>query len=684
MKRFLVAGAAIILAGGLQLGTAQTITAEKLVASARHKASIDGDLKAAIELYKQAVGVAGSNRALAADALIAMAECYQKLGDAEARKILEEVIRNYPDQKGAAAVARERLGTTSATASVRGDRVVWSGRDVDLFGNISPDGRYLTYVDWVKNATLMLRDLVANTSRPLTANTNDQLAQFSIFSRDGKQIAFEWQPAASAPVELRVAPLTSSGLLKARTIWSPGPDRPEATPLDWSPDGTLIAVLLRRSDTTALGVMTLDGSVRTLRSAGWRGLDRAVFSPDGKYLAYAVSADDERTRRHEVRIIAVDASHDVQVSGPAATNRVVGWSADGHVLFASDRSGSLALWAAPVAQGRPSGPLVVTRSDLSSARSLGLTPNGTLYVWKYSGAMHVSVAPFDLVRGEIVGAPTLQRFIDSRGRPRWSRDGKRLAYISCGPSGGGPCDISVWSAETNATVPVPHGLGYLNLPLLSPSGRQILTVGRDPKGQRGIHLIDVDSGATTMIMPEAQPRPVLLDWTATGDGFYYAVTRDGVRTLVERSIQSGAERVVQSSLPACLVRGQLSPDQRQFGCVVGESAQAALIVVPLSGGAPKTLIQAAEGELLNRWTWLPDSSGVIVDRSADFLSPVLWMATLSGGAPRKLNIDTSKWVEGGHFQVHPDGKHLSFVADVADPGSEVWALENILPRKSGK
>ena len=38
-----------------------------------------------------------------------MAECYQKLGDAESRKIYEQVVKDYADQKEAVTLARARL-----------------------------------------------------------------------------------------------------------------------------------------------------------------------------------------------------------------------------------------------------------------------------------------------------------------------------------------------------------------------------------------------------------------------------------------------------------------------------------------------------------------------------------------------------------------------------------------------
>ena len=110
-RRLLLVFVAMLAAAGWQLGAASQGTAagDRQLAAARHKATVEGDLKGAIGLYRQIVAGANDNRALAAQALLGMAECYQRLGDAEARKIYEEILRKS-GQQNAANVARERLG----------------------------------------------------------------------------------------------------------------------------------------------------------------------------------------------------------------------------------------------------------------------------------------------------------------------------------------------------------------------------------------------------------------------------------------------------------------------------------------------------------------------------------------------------------------------------------------------
>jgi len=70
----------------------------------------NGDLKQAIALYEQAAQTAGSDRALAAKALLRMAGAREKLGeDAEAASAYAGLVRAYPEQRAAVAVAQDRL-----------------------------------------------------------------------------------------------------------------------------------------------------------------------------------------------------------------------------------------------------------------------------------------------------------------------------------------------------------------------------------------------------------------------------------------------------------------------------------------------------------------------------------------------------------------------------------------------
>src|SRR5690348_1387207 len=124
--------------------------AELLMEAAHQKQLVEGQLEQAIQLYKRIVQEHSGNHTLAAKALLEMGQCYEKLGNTEARKAYERLLRDYGDQNEAAAQARTRLAAISSKvasgSSEMVTRRVWAGPDVDAQGSVSPDGRYLSYV----------------------------------------------------------------------------------------------------------------------------------------------------------------------------------------------------------------------------------------------------------------------------------------------------------------------------------------------------------------------------------------------------------------------------------------------------------------------------------------------------------------------------------------------------------
>src|ERR1051326_8671103 len=141
MKRVFRIAIAALFGAGLLLAQANR-TAEADLKTAQHIAEVEGDLNGAIKAYSSIVAKYKSDRAVAAIALMRMAECYQKMGKAEARKIYEQVVRDYADQKEAVAQARAALGAGSAARSgTLTARQIWKGAEVNVTSSLGPDGR---------------------------------------------------------------------------------------------------------------------------------------------------------------------------------------------------------------------------------------------------------------------------------------------------------------------------------------------------------------------------------------------------------------------------------------------------------------------------------------------------------------------------------------------------------------
>jgi Tol biopolymer transport system component len=685
MTRLLVICVAALIAFSMPIAHAQqgVAQAEKLLASAQHKAAIDGDLKGAIEDYRKAIAAAGNNRPLVAQALLRMAECHRQLGSAEAQAIYARLLRDYSDQKDIAAAARTRLTGTVGRGAVRGDRSLWVGDDADGFGTISPDGRYLTYTAWADRGQLAIRDLSTGVNHRLTDGGGS--TSFSAISRDGKQVAYQWWVSNAAPAgepfpdQLRVAKLTGTAISDVRPLLG-NPDIINAAPYDWSPDNKWIAASLTRRDRTRqIALVDAEtGSLRILKSLDWKEPTKIFFSPDGRYLGYDLMTSDARDERH-VFILAVDGSREFTAVDHPSQNIIMGWSPDGaYVLFASDRSGSYGLWSVRVDDGRPNGAVALLKPDIAASWSLGLTATGTMYVWKSASPVFVQVSSVDLNAGKLTSSPqNFQQFITSRGRPEWSPTGDRLAYQSCNPLGAGPCTLWIQSMDTGSRRELRPKLGYFFFPRWSPDGRELLVRGRDLKGRNdGLYRIDAATGETGLI---ATPNPgeSSPEWAPDGKHIYY---RRG-STIIGRNIATGDEREavrIPSDRPGQIV---MSPDGRHVAYLALEAGGRGLFMIPVAGGEPRLLIARKTPErLTDRFDWTADGTALVIAiRREDNGENALWFVPVDGRPARRLEIDVAKWAILDGFKFDRSGKRVAFVAQAGEPGAEIRALENFLP-----
>jgi Tol biopolymer transport system component len=689
MKRLfpiLIATAAVAAVAGVRAQQSAS-QLEKGFASAEHAATVDGDLKGAIEQYKTIVSRAGTDRETAARALLRMAECYQKLGDVQARAIYQELVGKYADQREVATIARERLGRA---APIRGrsatQRAVWTGPYVDLFGQVSPDGRYITFVDWVRSLNLMVHDVTTDTDRALTnlepiapSWTWHGESEWSVISKDGKQVAYAWIGKSGPPRELRVVPLHGNAATDSRRILITTVETRFFGAMDWSPDGQWIAAVLQRTDGTGqialIGVA--DGSLSVLKTTGWRGPERIFFSPDSKFIAYDLPASDATDQR-DIFVMPIDHSREIHAIDHQSDDRLAGWSPDGErLLFTSDRTGS-GLWAQRFSATGPQGVPELLASDISGV-SLGLTASGALYIYKGLSDRDIWTAQIDLAGGKVLSSPASfdRGLLSGVTIPSWSPDGKYLAY-QVGEGDPSHAAIAIRTVATGDVRRIP-GL-YARDPRWSPDGRSLITAARDRRGRDGIFRVDVQTGEITPILigPEFG---VLPQWSADGARIYY---KQEPGTIVERELKSGTERAVFTGPHVGIY--ELSPDGRQLALRVraGQPSGSAanVMVVPLDGGEPREVFPPTAGGS-RTIAWTPDSRSLLVLKRPANAPAELWLAPLNSGEPRKLEIAANGWVQGSEgaldsgFSLSPDGKRIAVLT--GKRSAEVWALENFLP-----
>jgi Tol biopolymer transport system component len=625
-KPVAVAAMAVLLT--TTLPAQQPDAAKMALKAAIDKEIVDGDLRAAIALYNNIATTHKANRAVAAQALVRMAQCHEKLGNAEARKIYERVVREYGDQKEAMALARSRLSGNTPHPNVGVvTRQVWtkSSSTVARTMSVSPDGRYIAFPHETGN--LGLHNLTTGQDRLLTTTGNwgnePEYASSSVFSPDGTRVAYYWERNAKGReprIELRVVgtgPQTSPRVLYSN-------DESWVVPFAWSPDGKWIAVSVTRNDQTRqIGLISAaDGTLRVLKSVDWRGPRNMAFSPDSVYLAYDIAADQDSVQ-HDVFVLALDGSREVAAITHGANDVVVGWARDEkHLLFSSNRSGRLGLWALPFINGKVQSSAIPVSADFG--KPIGSTHSGTIYYSKPAAISDVYLAEIDLSTGKVLRPPTrpIDLSVGFNYLPDLSPDGKHLSYVFVGSEAGIP-RLAIRSLATGETRVLNGKWSRLYStapPRWAPNGESLLTSGIDTKGRKGIFSIDAQTGHLKRITPDEVMR-IWPMWAPDGKSFFWK----GPSATIRHDIASG-----QGSEFYPGTCRSISPDGRYVACT---SQDGRLLAVPVDGTQPKELARfPPEVRFLQLSAWTPDSAAVVygIVRGKESKTAELWVAPLGG------------------------------------------------------
>jgi parallel beta-helix repeat protein len=326
------------------------------------------------------------DRPYAARSQLYMGLCYKRMGSNLALQAFQDVIQNFPDQEEVIKAAEAELASLIKPKFPLPDepekatpRLIWKGKNVCGRSSLSPDGRYLSYID-LETGDLILYELADKKKRRLTNSERTAspsgIVESAAVSPDSKQVAYGWRNK-SGESELRLTGIDGLGhrsLLHDKDIMS-------FHPVDWTADADQILASLTRSDLSnqIVFISVSDASIRPLKELGLMWPDHLRLSPDGRYIAYDLLQDKDSLER-DIFMYSTEEEKETPMVVQPGDDMLLGWTPDGkNILYTSNRTGTTDAWISAAREERPLLSDRRIKANLGIISPLGLTKDGSFY-----------------------------------------------------------------------------------------------------------------------------------------------------------------------------------------------------------------------------------------------------------------------------------------------------------------
>jgi serine/threonine protein kinase/Tol biopolymer transport system component len=534
----------------------------------------------------------------------------------------------------------------------------------------SPDGTRVAYSDECTDGAVYVRDLE---SGEITRVTDKGYHIGAVWSPDGTRLAVA---DLNANVNGSRSPLKIIDLESGDVEMPPGLEEMWFVH-DWSPDGEWLAGELN-GDEVAFSLRT--GEVITLVSDSERGMGRADFSPDNRFVAYSGLGDESP----DIWVTALDTRERFRLTSGPGFEGAPQWSPDGRTLVYRGQDG---LWAIGTANGRAVGQPRLIRTNA-----------GHLAAWSEHGAYTLSAnrlgityrIPVDPMTAEAAGAPESMHELDGLDWFAWSPDMERMAVA----------DLGDWEhmllMRRGSVTALPLGDSYQIATLWwAPDGSEVRftfrTYGQNDKRQTVMALDPVDGTMRELfprrasihhihVSPDGR-RMVFLRGPGTVGGPNELVVSDlgdpnGGKVLASESDPEG-QFSLHYGQPA------FSPDGSQILFVrqdrmASVAKPVGLYVMPSDGSAPARLVTTAP--IIARATWDP-SGRFIAFQEMDFpaRTSTVSIVSVETGVKReilpKISMDEALRLRTWS----PDGEWIAFSRTTGD--TEMWVTNDLLGEK---
>ena len=662
----------------------------------------EGSLREAIELYKSVADNAEADKVLRAKALYQMGNCYEKLGQQEARNVYEKLVANYTDPQELVANAKRKLSKMNVDYSAGSNgivaRQIWS-RAIDGANPCvpSPNGRYVVYNDYV-SVQLAVRDLKTGENREITKNGTwvgkTQYPEQSIWSSDSKQILYTWYVnSGDWIVELHSVNIDGTNDLKIKSSI-------DFAPTDWSKDGnSVLGIKYPEKDSCNLVLFSVkDGSEKIVAKMGNLKIQDASFSGDDNFIIFNVESEP-KSGNFDIYSVSKGGG----MINPLITNKendenpkcVPGTN---QVVFLSNHSGTRDLWSMVVVDGKLIGePKIIKSGFDKTCRLTGITDNGNLFYSSATLNPDIYIARLDFVNGEVSSKP-VKLLVNHSGKAIKSFWSPLLTYIATiveapvdSIRGANQVKIVIQNRTSGNEYEINTDLySYPTYDWIEPKwtkDEQSILVKAYYKNKEGggWYKIDAKTGKYKAFkVPLLSPAWEWsgLQFSPDGETMYFtdATVRNNGDTvnLIARSVNSGEDKIIKK-----LERVKdmlLSPDGKSIAFSLAFADNNSLFVIPVEGSSEfKKIASSYEKVTVYPIGWTSDSKNVLFAKVNGSKEVAIWSASLDNIPPKQLfSSDKLKAFTGArNLKIYQTGNDTYLTMQMGSSVYDLWTIENI-------
>jgi Tol biopolymer transport system component/serine/threonine protein kinase len=516
----------------------------------------------------------------------------------------------------------------------------------------SPDGSQVAFVwDGERQENIDIYVQVVGAGAPLRLTSDPAPDRSPTWSHDGRQIAFRRGDSIYL-----ISPL---GGPERKLIDAPG----SRGALSWSPDSKWLAVAQQVAPGQAAGIFLIpvDGGDRhRLTQSETDRFDwNPTFSWSGRWLGYLNCAKGRGSCN--AFALRLDANYAPLGSAQRLTTQSqsigkLAWAPDDQaIVFDVFTVGSAdRLWRVGISDGSVQKPLEYTDER-------GYDPAVSRATKRLAYSREID--DDDIWQFEVgSGAKKLLSSTASDRIAAFSPDGKKIAF---GSTRSGTMQVWVSNADGSSPVQLTNVKRFAGSPRWSPDGRWLAYDAQDADPQWDIYIIETAGGKPRRITnhPAADHVP---SWSPDGKWIYFASDRTGLQQIF-RVAAAGGEPVQVTSNGG--YTALVSPDGQTLYYTKVHAGTTPLFAKPLDGGSERQVLDAVQ----DKDFWVGQDRIYYIDRPDSAGSyPLAFLDLTTGKTTQLTKIDGRI---GRGLSVSPDGTKILYTS-YSRVGSDLRLVEN--------